>query len=72
MVIMGKRKKILIVGGYCGMLQFMKVARVCQNHNVEVALNGITKLEKFAIMFRDKLSKNGLSKLENERMKQTS
>ncbi len=54
------------------MLQFMKVARVCQNHNVEVALNGITKLEKFAIMFRDKLSKNGLSKLENERMKQTS
>jgi hypothetical protein len=40
---------------------------ICQNHNVEGVLNGITKLKNFAVMSRDKLSKNGLDKLKNER-----
>jgi len=40
---------------------------ICQNHNAEGALNGITKLENSAVMSGDKLSKNGLDKPENER-----
>ncbi len=40
---------------------------ICQNHNVEGVLNCITKLKNFAVMSRDKLSKNGFDKLKNER-----
>jgi len=40
---------------------------ICQNHNVEGALNDITKLKNSTIMSGDKLSKNGLNKPKNER-----
>jgi hypothetical protein len=45
---------------------FRLFKNVCQNHNVEGALNDITKLNNSTIMSGDKLSENGLNKPENE------